>query len=392
MNRGLSVVVPSRPDAESVPPIAHVETVSVDGNPVAMEPAVRIPASHRRISIDYTALSFAVPDRVRFRYRLDGFDQSWSEPVSSRRAIFTNLGPGNYRFRVVACNGYGLWNGSEAAVSFHIEPAFWQSWWFQLSSILALACVTWLLYRLRLYQISRQFDMRVEERIGERTRIARELHDSLLQGFQGLLFHLQAAQNMLPERPQEAKRALDGVLDQGDQALAEARNAVQDLRSASIVHDDLSEALAVTAEELAAHNPSVKFRVLVEGKPRNLDPILRDEVYRFAREALRNAYNHAHAHNIEAEVTYTDLRFVLRIRDDGTGIDAKVLFSGSRPGHWGLPGMRERAKNFGGHMEVWSEGGAGTEVELTIPASIAYGGPSTSSRFRFAGRRRTPNS
>ena len=392
MNRGLSVVIPSRTDGESVPAIAHVESISIDGNPVTMQPELRIPASQRRISIDYIGLSFAVPDRVRFRYRLDGFDQSWSEPVSSRRAIFTNLGPGTYRFRVVACNGYGLWNGSEAAVSFRIEPAFWQSWWFQLSSILALACVTWLLYRLRLYQISRQFDMRVEERIGERTRIARELHDSLLQGFQGLLFHLQAAQNMLPERPQEAKRALDGVLDQGDQALAEARNAVQDLRASTIVHDDLSEALAVTAEELAAHNPSVKFRVLVEGKPRNLDPILRDEVYRFAREALRNAYNHAHAHNIEAEVTYTDLRFVLRIRDDGTGIDQKVLFSGSRPGHWGLPGMRERAKNFGGHMEVWSEDGAGTEVELTIPGSIAYGGPSTSGRFRFAGRRRTPNS
>ncbi len=392
MNRGLSVVVPSRADGESVPAIAHVETVSVDGNPLAMDPPVRIPASHRRISIDYTGLSFAVPDRVRFRYRLDGFDQSWSEPVSSRRAIYTNLGPGTYRFRVMASNSFGLWNGSEATVSFHIEPAFWQSWWFQLSSILALACVTWLLYRLRLYQISRQFDMRVEERIGERTRIARELHDSLLQGFQGLLFHLQAAQNMLPERPQEAKRALEGVLDQGDQALAEARNAVQDLRASTTVHDDLSEALAVTAQELAAHNPSVKFRVLVEGKPRSLDPILRDEVYRFAREALRNAYSHAHAHNIEAEITYADLRFVLRIRDDGTGIDPKVLFSGSRAGHWGLPGMRERAKNFGGNMEVWSEGGAGTEVELIIPALIAYGGASTSSRFRFTGRKRTPSS
>jgi ligand-binding sensor domain-containing protein/signal transduction histidine kinase len=392
MNRGLSVVVPSRADGESVPAITHVEAVSVDGAPVAMEPAVRIPASHRRISIDYTGLSFAVPDRVRFRYRLDGFDQSWSEPVSSRRAVYTNLGPGSYRFRVVASNSYGLWSGSEADVLFHIEPAFWQTWWFQLSSILALACLTWLLYRLRLYQISRQFDMRVEERIGERTRIARELHDSLLQGFQGLLFHLQAAQNMLPERPQEAKQVLEGVLDQGDQALTEARNAVQDLRSSTAVHDDLSGALAAAAEELAEQYGSVNFRVLVEGKPRNLDPIVRDEVYRFAREALRNAYSHAHAQNIEAEITYADLRFVLRIRDDGAGIDPKVLFVGSRAGHWGLPGMRERAKNFGGKMEVWSEGGAGTEVELTIPALIAYGGPSMPGRLRFAGRKGRPRS
>jgi signal transduction histidine kinase len=394
MNRGLSMVVPSRANGESVPAIAHVETVSVDGSPVDLQGFLRIPASasHRRVSIDYAGLSFAVPDRIRFRYRLDGFDQGWSEPVSSRRAIYTNLGPGSYRFRVVASNSDGLWNGSEAAIPFRVEPTFWQARWFQLSSVIALAGLTWFLYRLRLYQVSRQFDMRVEERIGERTRIARELHDSLLQGFQGLLFHLQAAQNMLPERPQEAKRALDSVLDQGDQALTEARNAVQDLRSSSTVHDDLSEALAVAAEELAAQNSSVKFRVLVEGKPRSLDPILRDEIYRFAREALRNAYSHAHAQNIEAEITYADLRFVLRIRDDGTGIDPKVLFSGSRAGHWGLPGMRERAKNFGGKMEVWSEGGAGTEVELTIPASIAYGVPSTSGRFRFAGGKGTPGS
>jgi ligand-binding sensor domain-containing protein len=394
MNRGLSVVVPSRANRESVPAIAHVETVSVDGSPVALQGFLRIPASasHRRVSVDYAGLSFAVPDRVRFRYRLDGFDQGWSEPVSSRRAIYTNLGPGSYRFRVVASNSDGLWNGSEAAVPFRIEPTFWQARWFQSSSVIALACLTWLLYRLRLYQISRQFDIRVEERLGERTRIARELHDSLLQGFQGLLFHLQAAQNMLPERPQDAKRALDSVLDQGDQALAEARNAVQDLRSSSAVHDDLSEALAVVAEELAAQNPSVKFRVLVEGKARNLDPILRDEVYRFAREALRNAYSHAHAHNIEAEITYADLRFVLRIRDDGAGIDPKVLVLGSREGHWGLPGMRERAKKFGGKMEVWSEGGAGTEVELTIPALIAYGGPSAPGRFLFAGRKGAPRS
>jgi signal transduction histidine kinase len=213
----------------------------------------------------------------------------------------------------------------------------------------------------------------------------------LLQGFQGLLFHLQAAQNMLPGRPEEAKRALEGVLDQGDKALAEARNAVQDLRSSTAVHDDLSQALAVAAEGLAAQGNSARFRVLVEGKPRNLDPILRDEIYRFAREALRNAYSHAKAHNIEVEITYGDIRFVLRVRDDGSGMDAKVLVSGSRAGHWGLPGMRERAQNFGGKMEVWSEGGAGTEVELTIPASIAYGGPPMPARFRFFGRKRTPS-
>jgi signal transduction histidine kinase len=177
---------------------------------------------------------------------------------------------------------------------------------------------------------------------------------------------------MLPARPEDAKRALDMALDQGDQALADARSAVEDLRASTVIANDLGQALAVAGKELGAHDSAVQFVVIVEGKPRNLDPLLRDEVYRFAREALRNAFNHARAHNIEVEITYEDPRFLLRIRDDGVGIAPNVLGLGSRPGHWGLPGMRERAQSLGGQMEVWSESGAGTEIQLTIPASIAY--------------------
>ena len=311
MNHGLSVVAPARTKTESVPAIAHVEAMSVDGNPVALPGTVHIPAStsHRRIVFDYTGLSFAVPNSVRFKYRLDPFDPGWSDSVATRRAIYTNLGPGTYQFRVIASSSYGQWNGSEATVPLRIDPVFWQTWWFQLSCVGALACAGLLLYRLRMYQLSRQFDMRLDERIGERTRIARELHDSLLQGFQGLLLHLQAAQTLLPRRPEEAMRAIDEVLDQGDQALSEARHAVEDLRSSTVMHDDLSESFAVAAEELAQPNPGIKFHVVVEGKPRALDPLLRDEIYRFGREALRNAYCHAKAHNIEAEITYADLRF-----------------------------------------------------------------------------------
>jgi signal transduction histidine kinase/ligand-binding sensor domain-containing protein len=391
MNHGLSVVAPARTKAESVPAIAHVEAMSVDGNPVALPGGVHIlaSASHRRIVFDYTGLSFAVPNSVRFKYRLDPFDQGWSDPVATRRAIYTNLGPGTYQFRVIASSSHGQWNGSEATVPLRIDPVFWQTWWFQLSCVGALACAAWLLYRLRMYQLSRQFDMRLEARIGERTRIARELHDSLLQGFQGLLLQLQAAQNLLPRRPEEAMRTIEDVLDQGDQALSEARHAVEDLRSSTVTHDDLSEAFAVAAEELAQPHPEVDFHVVVEGKPRVLDPELRDEIYRFGREALRNAYSHAKAHTIEAELTYAELRFTLRIRDDGIGIDPKVLTSGSRAGHWGLPGMRERANRFGGKMEVWSETGAGTEIELTVPAAIAYGEPEKDSGFRLSGRKKT---
>ncbi|MGA3225697.1 MAG: two-component regulator propeller domain-containing protein [Acidobacteriaceae bacterium] len=372
LNFGLSVVHPNRANSEPSPAIAHVETVSINGNPVPLQGSLRIPSTQRRIVIDYSALSLTAAGQLRFRYRLDGFDHGWSEPVITRQAVYTNLGPGSYRFRVAASTGSDLWRGAEATIPFKIEPALWQAWWFQLSCVASLLLLFWLIYRLRLHQMSRQLDMRVEERTNERTRIARELHDSLLQGFQGLVLHLQAAQHMLPARPEDAKRALDMALDQGDQALADARSAVEDLRASTVIANDLGQALAVAGKELGAHDSAVQFVVIVEGKPRNLDPLLRDEVYRFAREALRNAFNHARAHNIEVEITYEDPRFLLRIRDDGVGIAPNVLGLGSRPGHWGLPGMRERAQSLGGQMEVWSESGAGTEIQLTIPASIAY--------------------
>jgi ligand-binding sensor domain-containing protein len=389
LNVGLSVVHPNRANHELLPAAARVESVLVDGNPIALQRPVRIPPSQRRLLIDYSALSLVGSDRLRFRYRLDGFDHAWSEPVVSRQAIYTNLGPGSYQFRVAASNSDGAWNGSEATLPFRIEPAFWQVWWFQLSCVLCLAGFTWLLYRLRLHHLGRQFDMRVEERTAERTRIARELHDSLLQGFQGLLLYLQAAQHMLPAHPDEAKRALEKVLDQGDQALAEARSAVQNLRESAVIPHDLPRALAAIGKELSAPGNTAEFRVIVEGKAQNLDPILRDEVYRFAREALRNAFGHAQAQDIEAELSYGEQHFVLRVRDDGIGIDPRVLDRGSRPGHWGLPGMRERADSLGAQMELWSESGAGTEVQLTIPAAIAYEEPIKRDRFRFFRGKRT---
>jgi signal transduction histidine kinase len=349
---------------------------------------VRISPSQRRIVINYSALSLTASDRIRFRYRLDGFDHGWSDPTVTRQAIYTNLEPGSYRFRVTASNSYGLWNGSDATIPFRIDPAFWQAWWFRLWAVLFLAGLTWLIYRLRQLQISRQIDMRVEERTNERTRIARELHDSLLQGFQGLLLHLQAAEHMLPAQPGEAKRAIEKVLDQGDQALAEARRAVQGLRASVLGPHDLVQALSATGKELAVGDNSVQFRMLVEGKPRNLEPGFRDEAYRFGREALRNAFSHAKAQNIEAEITYGEVRLILRVRDDGIGIDPKVLSQGSRAEHWGLPGMRERAESLGAEMELWSESGAGTEVQLTVPAAIAY--QEAPERFRFFRRKRTP--
>jgi signal transduction histidine kinase len=219
-----------------------------------------------------------------------------------------------------------------------------------------------------------QLRLRFEERLAERTRIARELHDTLLQSFQGLMLHFQAVNDLLPAG--KAKEALEKALDRADQAIVEGRDAIQNLRSSTTVANELGQAMASLGEEFGGARDgkggSPTLRVSMEGTPRELHPILRDDIYRIAREALRNAFLHAQASKIEADITYDARLLRLRIRDDGKGIDPKLLAAG-RDGHWGLAGMRERAEQIGAKLDIWSEVGAGTEVELCVPGSVAYG-------------------
>ena len=222
----------------------------------------------------------------------------------------------------------------------------------------------------------RILELRVEERVNERTRIARELHDSLLQSLHGLMFEFQAARNMFQKRPNEALQALDSAIMGTEQAITDGQDAIEDLRSAATADDDLALLLRVTGENLATSrngdHVSPTFGLTVEGQQRVLTPVIRDEVYRIAREVLRNAFRHAQARRIEAELLYDEHQFRLRVRDDGKGMDPEVLEKGSRPGHWGLPGVRERAQQIGAKLDVWSEAGGGTEFRLVVAASVAY--------------------
>jgi signal transduction histidine kinase len=292
---------------------------------------------------------------------------------------------------VIACNNDGLWNEEGATLDFSIAPAWYQTNWFRMASAATLLMLLYLFYQIRLRQLHHQFSIGLEARVNERTRIARELHDTLLQSFQGLMLRFQTVDEMLPARPLDAKKALEGALDRADEAISEGRDAITDIRTSTLASHDLAKSIAALMtnlnEELAAGNrASVMFRVLVEGAPRTVRPILQDEIYRIARESLRNAFRHAQARNIETEITYGEsLR--LRFRDDGKGIDPSVVEHGGRSGHWGLPGIRERAKHIGAKLAVWSELGAGTEVELSIPGSIAYEVTSAGSRFRFFRKR-----
>jgi signal transduction histidine kinase len=235
----------------------------------------------------------------------------------------------------------------------------------------------WAAYQFRIRQLQRQFSMASQARLNERTRIARELHDTLLQSVQGLMFSFQAARNLLPGRTDEAIRTLDQAIREGDDAIAEGRDAIQGLRDNPALESNLEDLLRAAGTEFARSSRKVAeppaFRVVVEGGPRRLSPVLQDEIYRIAREILRNAFYHADASRIEAEIAYDSQFFRLRIRDNGKGIDPKVLEAGARPGHWGLPGVRERAKRIGARLKLWSESGAGTEAELEVVARIAYG-------------------
>jgi signal transduction histidine kinase len=231
-----------------------------------------------------------------------------------------------------------------------------------------------------------EFNVALEARVNERTRIARELHDTLLQSLQGVMFQFQAARNMLPRRPEDAVQTLDEAISDTEQAIAESRDAIHNLRSQPAFEKDLATLLEAVAEELAAvpdaeQNPA-GFRVIVEGEPQRLSADLQDEVYRIAHEVLRNAFRHAGAGQIEAEIRYDRNQLRLRIRDDGKGIDPKILEESRRPGHWGLPGVHERAQRIGSQLSFWSQAGAGTEVELSIPAAIAYEDARNGRRFK----------
>jgi signal transduction histidine kinase/ligand-binding sensor domain-containing protein len=391
LRSGLSVVDSSQITDYSVPALPHIEAITAENNPVNLAGSVRIPPSPRRITFEYTGLSLAAPGRIRFRYFLEGFDRSWSEPVATREAVYTNLGAHSYRFRVVACNSEGLWSESEAAVGFEVEPTVWQTWWFRTGSAALILLLVWCVYLYRLRQLAKEFNIRLEERVGERTRVARELHDTLLQSFHGLLLRFQTVSNLLPAG--EPKQKLDDAIDQAAQAITEGRDAVQGLRSSTTVTNDLASAITALGTELARSdlNPNAaEFHVEVEGTPRELHPILRDEVYRIAGEALRNALHHAQAQRIEVEIRYDERQLRLRVRDDGKGIDPKLLNEDGRFGHYGLGGMRERAELMGGKLAVWSEIDSGTEVELRIPASRAYEIPPARRRWwlaeKFSGR------
>jgi signal transduction histidine kinase/ligand-binding sensor domain-containing protein len=378
---GVSIIDPRHLPFNKLLPPVHIEQISADGKVYDLKPGVRLPALVSDVSIDYTALSLVASEKIHFKYRLEGQDQDWKEVINDRHVHYSNLPPRKYRFRVIASNNSGVWNTAGDSLAFSIDPAFYQTNWFRASLAAVFVAILWGLYRLRMYQLAREFSAQT----GERARIARDLHDTLLQSFQASLIQMQTARNIFPRRPDEAIQTLDNAIGSAEQAIDEGRRTIQDLRATVAPQSNLEYLLTAAAQELAqapdSNGTQPVFDVTVEGARRILSPALQDEVYRIGREVLRNAFRHAHASHIEAEIRYDTRNLRLRIRDDGKGIDRHILEEGARAGHWGLPGIRERAKRIGGRFDIWSEAGAGTEIELTVPASRAYAQPQAQRRF-----------
>jgi ligand-binding sensor domain-containing protein/signal transduction histidine kinase len=348
--------------------------------------------SHSIVSFDFAALNYVDPARTRYRYRLEGLETKWNETDSARRsATYTTLPMGDYTFLVQARGARGDWNESEIALKIRIPPPWYATWYFRMLVAALLLTTLWLAYRWRVRQLQRRFEIALYARLGERSRIARELHDTLLQTYQASLLWFRTALNALPERPLEAKQRLELALDRAESAIVEGRDAVQGLRASTVEVNDLAEAIAAIGADLTNARPAADASVIgvaLDGASRNLNPLVREEAWRIAGEAMRNSFHHADARHITVTLHYGARQFRLTIVDDGKGIEAATIEGQQPASHFGLPGMRERAAIIGGQLDVRSVMGRGTEVELRVPGSNAYEAAARTWRWGDAFRRK----
>lgn len=366
-----------------------VEDVNIDGTTHYEPHRIQIPPSAHSVAIRYTALTLSNSNAIQFRYQLEGFDDHWVDADTRRIALYNNLKPGTYTFKVEASAGEERWLES-TPLSLQQIPFFYQTSWFLFLVAVTVVSLIFFIYRLRLHLAVDRIKADFQQRVDERTRIARELHDTLLQSFQGAVFQFQAARKLLLRNADNAMQVVDEAIQAAEEGITEGRAAIHDLRPEPATQRNLPELLKATGHELEDtrqwNGNAPTLSVIVEGKQRILSLMVHDEVYRIAREVIRNAFQHAAASLIEVEIRYDEDQLRVRIRDDGKGIDSEILKAGGQSGHWGIPGMRERAQRIGSRLDFWSEMGAGTEVELTVPAAMAYEKSRNGRRFHLFSR------
>lgn len=372
-NQGLAWLDPDQTYRNPTAPDVFITEIVANDRPYPRDDGLRLPKWTDRLRIGYDAVSLTRPERVRFRYRLEGVDARWQDAGNRNEAFYTNLAPGRYRFRIAAANNDGVWNARGDTLDFVIEAAFVQTWQFKVCAALALLLTLALLWRMRTRQVAGRLRARLEERYLERERIARELHDTLLQGTQGLILRLHAASRSLPWNDPR-RLELEQAVDLAENALIEGRDRVNGLRDSYSLREDLAAALQ-RSRNASMPPPAAELQISVDGRAVALRPLVADELFQLGREALANADRHAAATRIALELRYGSRDFTLRIRDDGCGLDPDVLHGQARTGHWGLTGMQERAQRIGAKMQLWSRPGSGTEIQIVLPARTAYARP-----------------
>jgi signal transduction histidine kinase len=388
--QGLAMVDPTSlqtaPKAE-----VHIGDIVIDREVRPAGKRLSLSASPHHIEIHFDTIEVGSPEHTHLQYRLDDVEPEWFDAEPVHTATYNNLPPGTHRFHVRACNRDGVWNRNGIVYDIVQAPYYYQTRLFQLAVIAAGILGIFGLHGVRLRQAAATLNARLEERVAERERIARELHDTLLQGFQGLMLHFQHALNQIPAH-EPARETMKRAMAAADEVLVEGRDRVRDLRLEEGAAIELPGLVAAYGEELAKDG-SARFRIAVVSTPERLHPLAGDEVYQIAREALSNAFRHAAATEVEVEITYQRDCLSVRVRDNGCGIAPEILAAG-RKGHWGISGMRERADTIGAKLSIWSHPGRGTEIDLTVPAKVAYlstGKDSLRQRVKealFAGRPR----
>jgi ligand-binding sensor domain-containing protein/signal transduction histidine kinase len=361
--KGVAMIDPERIKVNEQAPPVVIEQIRIDDQSIAPSEKIALPPGKTRFDFYYTAPSFVAPEKVRFKYKLEGFDKDWIDSGTRRIAYYTNLRPGTYTFRVIACNNDGVWNQTGSSFALYLQPHFYQTYWFYVVGVLGLALIVWQIYRLRLRGMEAQF----AAVLAERTRIAREIHDNLAQEMAGISVQLELVARTMPPGAETARTHLDRVRLLIRHGIAEARRYVWELRSPALENNDLPTALSETARRLT-NETAIQAQVEVNGTFRPLARLVEDNLLRIGQEAMNNAVKHAQAKRIFVNLVFDARRVQLSVRDDGRGFDNQVAGNG-RAGHFGLIGMRERAEQIGGTLSIHSSEGSGTEVVADVPIS-----------------------
>jgi signal transduction histidine kinase/ligand-binding sensor domain-containing protein len=359
--KGAATVDPAHLATNRVPPLMSIEQISVDDRPEKRNGAISIRPGGRRFAFEYTALTFAAPQKVRFKYRLEGFDHGWIDAGTLRTAYYTNLPPGRYTFQVLACNNDGVWSAAPASVSLRLEPYFYQTIWFYVLLVSAAALIWYAAYRWQM----RQVESRFRAVMAERNRIAREIHDTLAQGFVAVSVQLQIVSRLLGSSTDAAKQHLGQAQELVKHGLEEARNAIWELRSQSAENQDLAAQLAKMADRVTA-GTEIRTEVRVNGAYHPLRERVESELMRIAQEAVTNAVRHSEAKRVEIQLKFSARGVALSVQDNGRGFSDEP--PSAHDGHFGIAGMRERAQQIGGTFTVSSQEGRGTQICVEVAA------------------------